>query len=387
MIGAVIGVLTAGPALAAPGHSSRPADPLEGVKTSIRLKKFAEAATALQKLAGTGNPEAQYLLAVFYLNGVNGPRDAAQAKGWLEKSAGQGNARAAFSLANLFAESDPPDSQAAEHWLARARQLGFSAPTAALGAATAQQPPSSLLPASQLKDPGVRREALWLAAAGGDVPSLEVLADPTLVSARDEFGRGALARAAEAGSAPAVTLLIRRGAPVDAPDEHGMTPLMLTARAGELAAVEALLAGHPNLGAADRSGNTALMYAAMSGRLAVVDRLLAAGASVGPRDVQDWSALDFAEVTGATDVVARLREKGATALHRSAIVSESPPTSVQRAQHDLYAGWPDLAVGASRDTPELLRALLQRGADPNATTADGLPILTVAVLAGTSSSV
>jgi len=104
--------------------------------------------------------------------------------------------------------------------------------------------------------------------------------------------------------------------------------------------------------------------------------------------VQDWSALDFAEVRGATDVVARLREKGATALHRSAIVSESPPTSVQRAQHDLYAGWPDLAVGASRDTPELLHALLQRGgADPNATTADGLPILTVAVLAGTSSSV
>ena len=60
---------------------------------------------------------------------------------------------------------------------------------------------------------------------------------------------------------------------------------------------------------------------------------------------------------------------------------------MQRAQHDLYAGWPDLAVGASRDGPQLLHALLERGADPNATTSDGLPILTVAVLAGTSSSV
>src|SRR5256884_1282061 len=160
---AVLGMLAVGAALAAPRQFSRP-DPLEGVKTAIRLKKFTEAATALQKLAGAGNAEAQYMLAVFYLNGVNGPRDPAQAKSWLEKSAGQGNARAAFSLAHLFAESDPPDPQAAEHWLARARQLGFSAPTQAPGAPAQQGPPSSLLPAAQLKDPGVRREALWLAA-------------------------------------------------------------------------------------------------------------------------------------------------------------------------------------------------------------------------------
>src|SRR2546421_1264508 len=149
---AVLGMLAVGAALAAPRQFSRP-DPLEGVKTAIRLKKFAEAATALQKLAGTGNADAQYMLAVFYLNGVNGPRDPAQAKSWLEKSAGQGNARAAFSLANLFAESDPPDSQAAAHWLAPARQPGFSAPTAPPGPAAAQQaqqgPPSRLLPAAQ----------------------------------------------------------------------------------------------------------------------------------------------------------------------------------------------------------------------------------------------
>ncbi|TLY72895.1 MAG: SEL1-like repeat protein, partial [Gammaproteobacteria bacterium] len=88
---AVIGVLAAGVALAAPGQFSRAADPLEGVKTAIRLKNFTEAATALQRLAAAGNAEAQYMLAVFYLNGVNGPRDPAQAKGWLEKSAGQGN--------------------------------------------------------------------------------------------------------------------------------------------------------------------------------------------------------------------------------------------------------------------------------------------------------
>src|ERR1700726_1452475 len=118
---AVLAVLAAGAALAAPRQPIRPPDPLEGVKTAIRLKNFTEAATALQRLAAAGNAEAQYLLAAFYLNGVSGPRDVAQAKAWLEKSAGQGNARAAFSLANLYADADPPDPQAAAHWLGRPR--------------------------------------------------------------------------------------------------------------------------------------------------------------------------------------------------------------------------------------------------------------------------
>src|SRR5207249_2277074 len=165
---------------------SRPPDPLDGVKTSIRLKNFAAAATELQKLAAAGNPDAQYLLAVFYLNGVNGPRDPATAKTWLEKAANKGSARAAFSLAALV--------------------------------------------------------------------------DPALVAARDEFGRGALARAAEAASAPAVALLIRRGAPVEAPDQNGTTPLMIAARGGQPAAVDAVLAAHPNVNATDKNGNTALMH-------------------------------------------------------------------------------------------------------------------------------
>src|ERR1700680_1986541 len=99
---------------------SRPAGPLDGVKSSIRLKNFTAAAAELEKLASAGNREAQYLLGAFYLNGVSGPRDPARARIWLEKSAAQGNARAAFSLATLLQDSDPPDPQGAARWLARA---------------------------------------------------------------------------------------------------------------------------------------------------------------------------------------------------------------------------------------------------------------------------
>src|SRR4029077_9554850 len=94
---------------AAPGRS---ADELEPVRNAVRLKKFSEAAGKLQALATAGNAEAQYQLGCFFLNGLNGPRDAAQARHWFEQAAGQHHARAAYSLANLLATSDPPDPAA-----------------------------------------------------------------------------------------------------------------------------------------------------------------------------------------------------------------------------------------------------------------------------------
>ena len=126
---ALLGLLAAGTALAV----SRPADPLDGVKTSIRLKDFTAAASELQRLAEGGNAEAQYMLAVFYLNGLRGPPDPATARSWLEKSAAKGNARAAYSLASLCTDASPPDPTCAARWLARAKELGFKAPAPPAG--------------------------------------------------------------------------------------------------------------------------------------------------------------------------------------------------------------------------------------------------------------
>ena len=108
-------IVCAGLALGDVAHAvSRPPDPLDGAKSQIRTKNFAAAQAQLQKLASAGNPQAEYLLAVFYLNGLGGPRDVAQAKTWLEKAAGHGNAPAAFSLARLYAEADPPQKLSPE---------------------------------------------------------------------------------------------------------------------------------------------------------------------------------------------------------------------------------------------------------------------------------
>jgi TPR repeat protein len=169
---------TLGPVIAS--AAQRPVDVLEAAKAHIRQKNFTAATTELQHLATAGNRDAQYLLAVLYLNGLNGPRDPIKAHDWLEKSARQGNARAAASLSALTAES--------------------------AGADLAQV---------EVADPRTRAEALWLAAAEGDLPRLRAVADKQAIESHDAFGRGALARAAEAGHAAAVSFLIGQGASVD----------------------------------------------------------------------------------------------------------------------------------------------------------------------------
>ena len=73
-------------------------------------------------------------------------------------------------------------------------------------------------PEKDLTDPAAKREAFWLAAEQGELERVNAFADRTLIDSRDEFGRGALARAARAGKADAVALLIKRGAAVDAAD-------------------------------------------------------------------------------------------------------------------------------------------------------------------------
>ena len=163
-------------ALAAAGQamgSDRNADPLDAVRTEIRLKNFAAAAEGLRRLAEGGNVTAQYRLGIFYLNGLNGPRDPAQARIWLTKAAQQGLASATATLRAIDADH------------------------------------TRLPTSADLTDPQLRSEALWRAAERGDVAVINTLVDPKTVNARDSFGRGSLARAAASGHAQAVDALIR----------------------------------------------------------------------------------------------------------------------------------------------------------------------------------
>ncbi|MDB6087061.1 MAG: hypothetical protein JWN43_4942 [Gammaproteobacteria bacterium] len=328
---AALGALAIHTAVGAPATT----DPLDSVKESIRLKQFAGAASALQVLAAAGNPDAQYLLAVFYLNGLNGPRDAAQARPWLEKAAQQGNTRAILSLNTLLGARDGP---------------------------------AAVSRAQELTDPATRHEALWLAAERGDLQVVQALSDRDSVNSHDDFGRGALARAARAGRTDVVEALVHAGAAVDNADQYGITPLMLGAREKHDSTVGALLRAGAKVNLADHGGNTPLMHAAAGGDVGSIDRLLIANASVKSRNVQGWSALDFAESAGASEAARRLSDSGATAIRHGGAVPAAIHTIFRpkTPAPDLYAGWTDVAVAASRTSPALMEGLPRPDADRDA---------------------
>src|SRR5882757_6801806 len=218
------------------------ASPMDGIKDAIRLKQFAHAATELQRLAAAGNPDAQYLLGVFYLNGLNGPGDAGQARVWMEKAAAQGNARAAASLKAMGSAADGVRT-AGEGGAAASVRGGV----AGTGGNTVRTGAITLLRPQDYPDATTRHEALWLAATHGDLPSVQALSDHDSVTSHDDFGRGALDRAAAAGHTDIAESLIHSGAPVDAPDQYGITALMLAARAGHSATVGALVHAGANV--------------------------------------------------------------------------------------------------------------------------------------------
>ncbi|MBV8854637.1 MAG: ankyrin repeat domain-containing protein, partial [Sinobacteraceae bacterium] len=363
----------------------RQPDALESAKAHIRLKEFSAAQAELQRLSESGNPQAEYLLAVFYLNGIAGRREPALARVWLEKAADQGEGSAAYSLAALAANSQPRDDAEVERWLARARQLGFVSPA---GAQQAGQPQATSELSAYSSESQSAIEALWLAASRGDLPALRHFATPASVKARDEFGRGALARAAESGKVEAVELLLTQTRDVDTADLHGTTPLMLAAATGNAAVTAALLKAGADPNASDQSHNSVLMHAATVDHPEVIEQLLRAGARIDARNLQDWSALDFAANRSLPGVAARLRAAGATALHHNPARS-GELTTVQHPrppERDLYAGWPDLAVAAALHNTTVLEALLQHGADPNID-AEREPVLAVAALVGRPAAV
>lgn len=131
-----------------------------------------------------------------------------------------------------------------------------------------------------------------------DVPFRETAPSPAEVDvkARDRYGLTALVRASGDGDAPAVRLLLERGADVDARCPDGSTALIWATLFGHADVVRALLDGGAkgvNL-RAPAGGETPLMIAALYGYSEITSMLLAAGAETGAADKCGRTARDNA---------------------------------------------------------------------------------------------
>ena len=181
-----------------------------------------------------------------------------------------------------------------------------------------------------------------------------------LLSAKDSHGMQATHKAAVAGQAPMLDLLLKLGADPDAAASDGSTPAHMAAYKGHVDALRALLVASPgknktgNALARRKDGLSVLAEAAAQGQEAAVSFLLSlpgVRASVAETDRSGATAMDLAAARGHSRVVAELRR--AAGLPAAAVAAEAASSSSAMAPAgggaypSLYQGAPAAAAAAA----------------------------------------
>ena len=191
--------------------------------------------------------------------------------------------------------------------------------------------------------------ALLWAAHWDDVDAAErLLGAGASVNAADDHGVTPLARACENASEEMVGKLLEAGADPNAAQVNGLTPLMTAARTGNVAVVRALLSSGAHVNAATAvTQETALTWAVATRRVEMVQLLVDNGANVHPNPGQAFSPLMAAARNGDIESATVLLAAGARVNDTASDGTHSLP----------YA----IVVGESA----FAQFLLEQGADPN----------------------
>jgi ankyrin repeat protein len=211
---------------------------------------------------------------------------------------------------------------------------------------------------------------LWVAASLGNAEVVKTLlvagADPSTAALS---GEPPLVAAALSGSAETVSALLAHGADVNAKESwRGQTALMMGVgkHLPSPDVTKVLLAHGADVHIRSNGGMTALLFAVRQNDLESVRLLLAAGASVDDEAKGQMGALRLAIDNGHYEIAHLLFEEGANvdALDRSGF------TPIYAAIRARAGGNPEQGgegnKGGSEQTMKLLKALLAKGADVNA---------------------
>lgn len=190
-------------------------------------------------------------------------------------------------------------------------------------------------------------------------------------------GETALMTCVRTGNVEAVTRLIAGGADVNVAEPwQGQTPLMWAAAHRHALVVEALLASGAKVAVASKGGFTPLHFAAREGALDAAKLLVRAGAKLNETAKDGSTPLLVATVRGNVPVALYLLEEGAdvnieaagfTPLHWASGTWETRITG-PFGYVDPMGGIPDREQKLT-----LIKALLAKGANPNAQTARNPP--------------
>ena len=202
-------------------------------------------------------------------------------------------------------------------------------------------------------------------AAHRDLPDVAALlvGAGAAVDAADDHGVTPLALACLNASAAMVDLLLAAGADPNAARTSGVTPLMTAARVGDAGVVRRLLrAGADPAAAESTRGQTALMWAIAENHPRVAAVLLETGGGAAARTANGFTPLLFAAQQGAVEVARMLLAAGADVNEAApdGIGGDTNARALFRADTEASA----LLVAIDSGHAAMARFLLARGADP-----------------------
>ena len=229
-----------------------------------------------------------------------------------------------------------------------------------------------------IKDPNIKDDrgitALMYCAYAGSPEGMRILIDKGAdVDAKNAFGSTALMwSVAEMAK---VRMLVEKGADVNAASKAGRTAVMLAAMKNESAEmVRYLVSKGANVKAVDMLKTTLLGAAAQGGDTETIRMMLNAGLDVNATDVFGPSPLIYAAQSGNTEAVKLLLAKGA----KVNLVTEGMPPGVKNGPIAL-GKFTVLGMAVATGPPELIKVLLDAGADVNAKEVRGMTPLMLAL--------